>query len=348
MPPNWKATARLASPKWQAACYNAAAWFPFRCLRTSSDMSTQPLTIRHTALRLTFSGHETFALRANWLKKAYDRLCENSDLFTQEDSFVHLGVGKNMAQSIRYWGNVCGVFERTKEGRYGITDLGHALLADDGWDPFLVTPAGRWLLHWKIASRPDAAFTWFFTFNLLRGGELNVVSLAESIIGYLVAHDYPLPSAATLSRDIDCMIHCYAPPSAKQLAHMAEDMLACPLTSLGLIQPLPGQNGFRLISGYQPDLPDTLVAFAVIIWMQKTNRHTAALHDLTFAPGSPGRVFRLDEDSLLVRLQQLEAITASAAGFSDTAGIRQVALRSNAIDLNDLLARAFADEARYG
>lgn len=101
----------------------------------------------------TFSGHETFTLRSNWLKKAYDLLRERPDLFSLEDSFVHLGVGKNMAQSIRFWGRVCGVFEREKDGRcYRATWLGRALLDDDrGWDPFLVTPTSHWLLHWQIA-----------------------------------------------------------------------------------------------------------------------------------------------------------------------------------------------------
>ena len=47
---------------------------------------------------LIFSGHETFVLRSNWLKKAYDLLVVNPRLFFEEDAFVQLGVGKNMAR----------------------------------------------------------------------------------------------------------------------------------------------------------------------------------------------------------------------------------------------------------
>lgn len=115
----------------------------------------------------TFSGHETFALRSNWLKKAYDILQYTPDLFYCEDAFVRLGVGKNMAQSIRFWGRVCGVFERAPAGEgHAITPFGRALLDDQGWDPFLVTPASHWLLHWQVAARPEAAFTWFYTFTV--------------------------------------------------------------------------------------------------------------------------------------------------------------------------------------
>lgn len=54
----------------------------------------------------TFSGHETFVLRTNWLKKGYDVIKQHPDLFSRPDAYVKLGVGKNMAQSIRYWGRV--------------------------------------------------------------------------------------------------------------------------------------------------------------------------------------------------------------------------------------------------
>src|SRR6476660_8018659 len=77
---------------------------------------------------LTFSGHETFVLRSNWLKKAYDLLQERPDLFFLEDAFVRLGVGKNMAQSIRFWGRACNIFERLESGAgHRATWLGTAL-----------------------------------------------------------------------------------------------------------------------------------------------------------------------------------------------------------------------------
>ena len=123
---------------------------------------------------LTFSGHETFVLRSNWLKKAYDLLQEHPDLFFLEDAFVRLGVGKNMAQSIRFWGRACNIFERLESGTgHQATWLGRAIFDDThGWDPFLVTPTSRWLLHWQLVSRPEAAFSFYYTFNLLRRGEL--------------------------------------------------------------------------------------------------------------------------------------------------------------------------------
>lgn len=292
-----------------------------------------------------FSGHETFALRGAWLKKAYDLLLGMPDLFARKDAFVRLGVGKNMAQSIRHWGRVCGVFARTDVG-FVPTPLGRALLDDQGWDPFLVTPAARWLLHWQIAARPDAAFTFYFAFNLLRGAEFTAASLARAIQAYVAEQGWFAPSAATLGRDVTCLLHCYVRPSARDLANAGEDTLACPLADLDLIQPLAALGAFRLRAGDQPDLPDALVVFAVRQFLRQQGRVTAAFHDLVFAPGSPGRVFRLDEDALLGRLERLEMLTGGAAAYSDSAGVRQVRWAA-ALDANDnqaLLADAFAQE----
>jgi hypothetical protein len=298
----------------------------------------------------TFSGHETFVLRSNWLKKAYDVLSETPDLFYHQDAFALLGVGKNMAQSIRFWGRGGGVFERAAQNNgHVITQLGHALLANDGWDPFLVSPASHWLLHWQIAARPEAAFTWFYTFNLLKGGEFTAAQLAHQIQSAVADHGYRVPSDQTINRDIACMLNCYCRPSARQLATAAEDLLLCPLLDLDIVQALPGQHIYRLASGPQTELPDALVAYAIAQMLRGTQRKTIAFSDLAYAPFSPGRVFRLEADALLSRLNYLREITDGRAYYSEQAGIRQVAWDSVddlAFDI-ELLARAFADEVQY-
>ncbi|MBA3471422.1 MAG: DUF4007 family protein [Herpetosiphonaceae bacterium] len=297
-----------------------------------------------TSVAPTFSGHETFALRGNWLKKAYDSLDQYPNLFARPDAFILLGVGKNMAQSIRYWGRVCGVFDKKPSSHaYISTELGHRLLADDGWDPFLITPAGRWLLHWQITSRLEGAYTWFYTFNLLRRGEFTVANLGKSIQEHAQAHSWGVPSDTTISRDIECMINCYIRPSRQQIDRAVEDALSCPLAELGLMQQLPGQNTFHLIVGSKPDLPDALLAYAIRDLMISAGRETLALSDLAYGERSPGKVFRLDEDSLLDRLQRLEEITEGRAVYADQAGIRQVQWSNVSDQAEDfsLLDRAF-------
>jgi hypothetical protein len=304
-----------------------------------------------SATSLTFSGHETFVLRSNWLKKAYDLLQERSDLFFLEDAFVRLGVGKNMAQSIRYWSRVCNVFERSETGAgHRATELGRALFDDaHGWDPFLVTPTSRWLLHWQIASRREAAFTWYYTFSLLRRGEFTADQLAQQIVQHVAQNGCKPPSPATIGRDVDCMLRCYLRPDTVQLGPAAEDALHCPLHELDLIQPLPGQPAYRLASGAHPDLPDQLVAYAALHQARGLGRATVAFNELAYAERSPGRLFRLDEDALLSRLLHIEAVTRGKGVYSETGGIRQVSWRDMADESLEraLLDDAFAQERRY-
>jgi hypothetical protein len=298
----------------------------------------------------TFSGHETFVLRSNWLKKAYDLLLLHPDLFSLEDAFVRLGVGKNMAQSIRFWGRVCNIFDKLDDKAiYQPTWLGTALFDDQqGWDPFLVTPASSWLLHWQIASRPEAAFTWYYTFNLLKRGEFSTEQLSQQILQFLAQHDLKAPSGATLSRDVECMLRCYLRPDASQLNAVAEDALHCPLHELDLIQALPGQQTYRLVSGPRPALPAHLVAYGALQQARAVGRTTLAFNELVYGPGSPGRIFRLDEDGVLSHLLHFETITEGRAWYTESGGIRQVAWRDPTAEGLDrwLLEAAFADEHR--
>ncbi len=298
----------------------------------------------------TFSGHETFVLRSTWLKKAYDLLQDNGNLFSDEEAFVELGVGKNMAQSIRYWGRVCNVFEPGPAGSgLQATWLGNYLLgneADQGWDPFLVTPASWWLLHWQIATRPTAAFTWFYTFNVLKGGEFTAEQLAQRIKTYSAQY-WPQRtlSDTTIARDVDCMLRCYVRPSMRE-SIATEDALLCPLSELGLINALPGTRLYHLVKGPQPNLPDSLVAYAIHELLRNNRVRTIDFRDLAYGSRSPGSVFRLSEDELSIRLERLEAVSRGRAHYIDQAGYRQVAWEGDLGDkvAFDLLRDTFAQE----
>ncbi|PDW03840.1 DUF4007 family protein [Candidatus Viridilinea mediisalina] len=290
----------------------------------------QPSALSASSPTLSFSGHETFVLRGNWLKKAYDLLLTTPDLFTRKDAFVLLGVGKNMANSIRFWGRVCGVFAREAQSHhYCPTELGHALLADDGWDPFLVTPAARWLLHWQLCSRPETAFSWYFTFNRLRRGEFTAHQLTTQLMDHVQSLGLRPPSTATLGRDVDCLLRCYLRPQLDQKSASLEDVLQCPLHELELIQRIPGQASLRLTTGTRPDLPDALVAFAALHQARHAGRAALAFNELAYGERSPGRIFRLDEEALLHMLLRLETLCPGRVAYAEQGGVRQLLWRDH-------------------
>ncbi|NJP04382.1 MAG: DUF4007 family protein [Chloroflexaceae bacterium] len=240
----------------------------------------------------TFSGHETFVLRSNWLKKGYDVIKHYPDLFSRPDAYVKLGVGKNMAQSIRYWGRVCGMFDKKPDGTgYEPTPLGDWLLADTGTDPFLASPASWWLLHWQLAARPEAAMSWFYTFNMLRHGEFSLAQVGASLKALATEHGWRVPSTATIERDVDCLVRCYTRPSTRQLETAVEDALLCPLMELGLLQPVPSQRLYRLSNGLQPTLPDALVAYAIHAMIKDSDSKTISFRRLSYDQARLGGSF---------------------------------------------------------
>jgi hypothetical protein len=49
-----------------------------------------------------FARHETFHPRFGWLKKGFDLVKKDPNIFQKDDAPVQLGVGKNMVRSIRF------------------------------------------------------------------------------------------------------------------------------------------------------------------------------------------------------------------------------------------------------
>ena len=81
---------------------------------------------------------------------------------------------------------------------------------------------------------------------------------------------------------------------------MSEESLDCPLVELDLIRQAGSPRSFRFNRGYQRKLPDGVLAFATLEYWQRTaeGSKTISLHDLAHQPGSPGRIFKVDEGSL--------------------------------------------------
>src|ERR1700726_2661602 len=119
------------------------------------------------AAQHTFSGHETFPFRYPWLKKGYDAVRVDGDVFLRDDAMTTLGVGKNMVRSIRHWCLPAEVVEENPGEGSALrpSSLGRLLLADDGLDPYLEDPATPWLFHWHIAANRTRATTWYWTFS---------------------------------------------------------------------------------------------------------------------------------------------------------------------------------------
>jgi hypothetical protein len=60
-------------------------------------------------------------------------------------------------------------------------------------------------------------------------------------------------------------------------------------------------------------------------WNRKAPRQeTLSFNEIAYAPNSPGCVFKMDEESLVQRLESLERVSHGRILFADTAGVKQI------------------------
>ncbi len=303
-----------------------------------------------TADTYYFSGHETFPFRYPWLKKGFDAVDADGDAFLRDDAIAVLGVGKNMVRSIRHWCLAAGIVQETtgedttRSGRLEPTAFGRRIFAtNDGLDPYLEDSATLWLIHWQIASNQSRANTWYWTFSHFNEPDFSLDALSAAIYRWAQTLPGKKIAPSSIHRDAECFLLTYV-GSRQPKGTLVEDSLDCPLVELGLIKASPDRRTFRFRRGPQEDLPDGILLYAIRHYWQVFNPHaeTLSVADLSRQPGSPGRLFKIDESSLVSRLEQVEAMTDGALSYRETAGIRQLYRRRNiGLDSFDLLEAAY-------
>jgi hypothetical protein len=277
----------------------------------------------------SFSGHETFVFRYGWLKKAYDAVIENPQIFGDDQAIVTLGVGKNMVRSIRHWALATGVLAeepKTRGTQLCTTPLADFLFGSAGHDPYLEDPNTLWLLHWNLLSNRQRCTTWFWAFYMLSANEFTRDGLMQSLIEEMRRSDVGAPNENTLRRDVEVFVRCYVPARAAR-GVVVEDSLDCPLAELNLIEEDEGSGSvYRIRRGPKPGLNDRVFAFALADFWERVapDRESMAFSEIAYATGGPGNGFKLDENSLIERLERLEFLTNGELSYTETAGLKQV------------------------
>lgn len=284
-----------------------------------------------------FSGHETFPLRYGWLKKAYDAVSKaelNSNapkgVFSSDDAIADFGVGKNMVTSIRHWAVACDIIEEIKDksGSYHTTALGKMLFDDNnGVDPFLESLASLWLIHWQLSGTPSKTTTWYWVYNHYPNRNFDRDHLSKGLLTLCQHLNLQKIAPVTIKRDVECFIRTYVSKGGTE-HFVHEDNLECPLTELSLIKPMGKRDGFQTARGPKSTLPDSVFIYALLsFWENFTHAKTLSFEAILYEPGSPGRIFLLDENDLNERLVRVSDVTSGAIQWSETAGLRQLIMR---------------------
>ena len=249
-----------------------------------------------------------------------------------------------MVSSIRHWCRVSGLIaERTgqptqitiqlseqktiyRRGQFVPTELGKAIFGENGFDPYLDDPATLWLIHWQIATNTNLATAWYWAFNILRGNQFTPSIFARKVYEWARQQKQSMRpiSENTLRRDVNCFIRTYC--QSRYSDSVVEETFDCPLVELNLIAELPDGEGYEFQRGDKETLPIEVVAWAIdtfwesrLLWGE-----SLTFSDLMYAPASPGRVFRLDEDTMTTYLEKLAELTDGALQYDETTGLKQL------------------------
>jgi hypothetical protein len=294
--------------------------------------------------RTAFGRHETFHLRFGWLTKGHQAWFKNPEVFEREDATVELGVGKNMVTAIRYWMLATQMAGQARQG-FEPSPLGRRIFdTDGGWDPYLEDDATLWLLHWLLASNPEYATTVFWFFNRFHKPEFTGDELFHALRDFAGEKLDARVSETTLRHDAAVLIRMYQPTAASKSMPL-EESLDSPMAMLGLIRPVPETKYHESRPEFRAQLPPAILGFAVAQLFEATGATALPIEQLMHGDGAlaaPGAVFRLTEECLVAKLEELMAWSPGLFKLSESAGIHQIfRLSREAADPHEFLNRHY-------
>ncbi|MFI3157541.1 MAG: DUF4007 family protein [Methylococcaceae bacterium] len=276
--------------------------------------------------KASFGRHETFALRYSWLTKGFQTFDSDKTIFSSpHKSTIELGVGKNMVNAIKYWLRATTILKETAEG-LSVTPIGKAIFSEDGWDPYLEDEATIWLIHWLLATNCELASAWYWFFNCFHKSEFTSEEASEALADFVRNNLSGKHSEKTVKHEIAMILRMYSPPRINTNTQL-EDSLDTPLSSLKLVTAAEGSRLYRSYSSGQPNLPISVIGYAVTEVFNRLRAKELPINDLMYGQNNNvalGSVFRLTESALLAKLENLVQAYPAIFQINETASINQL------------------------
>ena len=247
------------------------------------------------------------------------------DVFEQDEATVTLGVGKNMVSAIKYWMLATQIVKHDKTVLRP-AELGDKLFNEDGWDPYLEDDATLWLLHWLLASNAADATAIFWFFNRFHKPEFTSDELVHALKSFVAENLSSRASESTLKHDIALLIRMYQPATVSKSVPL-EESLDSPFVLLGLLRPLPDTKRHESKPDYRSQLPVAVLAYSVAELFVHFGEPNLPVERIMRSDGilaAPGSVFRLTEECLIAKLEEMVAWLPSQLQLRESAGIHQL------------------------
>ena len=244
-------------------------------------------------------GHESFMIRDGWLTKGIIAVSKNERLFRNNAGADVLGVGTNMAKSIRYWMKAAKLVSDTPSKGVYLTELGKIIFK---YDCYLEDEFSLWIIHSNIATNYELATSWYLFFNNINvtssftREELSVM-LKDQFIESTGEQD---PSERSIKDDCGVLLQMYSSGNEKNLD--PEDKNISPFESLGLVQRVSGKYIKK-----RPQI-DQIDSFAILyLIIDKLNTDGSMQIDyISDGENMPGKILNLNRIAVNYFLDDLQ------------------------------------------
>lgn len=270
---------------------------------------------------MRFGGHETFHIRDGWLYKGLRLLSDNPELFHSPDAADALGVGGNMAKSIRHWLLAVGLASRGENAKADIAVSSVGRIIRDN-DPYFTSAATWWALHINLVNNPDFAVSWDWFFNYSGQSRFEKGVAIEQLKRYLHrSTNARVPAGRTLERDFSVLLNTYARVIPAETTD-PEDSKDCPFQDLELIS-FFRESGFYRINFAEKPIPPEILGYALAKRFPSHDGRdgdvSVSIADAANTACSPGKTFCLRAESVFDLA--LKAETALDDGWLRVTGL---------------------------
>lgn len=263
-------------------------------------------------MRYSFSGHESFQCKSLWLKKGYDFLRAGGK-FSDTNSVVMLGVGKNMVASIRFWLRafcLTTADEPTSLAQYLFDD-------EEGRDKFTEDLNTLWILHYLLVKSSIASI-----YNLLfLEYQREKKEFSKIEVQAFVKRKCSVPEQKnvynenTVKKDIGVLLKSYiAPTDLKTIEDFSSLLL-----DLNLII-RRGNDSFVFRQVNNTEISDEVLLYAMIDYSNEDKTLSLdKLQDLAL-------IFCMSLPDLVEAIKRIESKYSHSIVFTDNSGVKNVQL----------------------
>lgn len=275
--------------------------------------------------KFSFSGHESFQCKTQWLKKGYDFVYKQNN-FNDPEAVVKLGVGKNMVSGIKYWLRAFGIIDERQQ----ITEIGKYIFDDiQGVDPYTEDIASLWLLHYSLI-RNEIASIYYLTFidfhkeknEFTRDHLQNYIKRRCNEAGWQY-----LFNENTVRKDIGVLLQNYVEPTNR-----IHDEYSVLLLELNLIKRIDNKSYVYNYTDHTKIEPEIFL-YAILKEKDSDSVSFDLLLELSL-------IFCLTSNDLIDLIEDVCKIYPSQIVFSDVAGIKQLQFKTEILP-NEVLNRYY-------